>query len=157
MEAAVAAALSVITDATESGALRTAHRALASAEDAATHVESVDVRQLDGYRERLTGINGVDAPTATLPHTRPLTRQGVAGSPVGASNPIFADHVRHHTPTLHRSRCLRTSDSRCASAHVGDNLKHKRKVAVKVLRPELAAVLGAERFVQETGGDQDHG
>ena len=29
------------------------------------------------------------------------------------------------------------------------NLKHKRKVAVKVLRPELAAVLGAERFVQE--------
>ncbi len=28
-------------------------------------------------------------------------------------------------------------------------MKHKRKVAVKVLRPELAAVLGAERFVQE--------
>jgi serine/threonine protein kinase len=28
-------------------------------------------------------------------------------------------------------------------------LKNKRKVAVKVLRPELAAVLGAERFVQE--------
>ncbi|NIV49589.1 MAG: protein kinase, partial [Gammaproteobacteria bacterium] len=30
-----------------------------------------------------------------------------------------------------------------------EDLKHKRKVAVKVLRPELAAVLGAERFVQE--------
>jgi serine/threonine-protein kinase len=29
------------------------------------------------------------------------------------------------------------------------DLKHDRKVAVKVLRPELAAVLGADRFVQE--------
>ena len=29
------------------------------------------------------------------------------------------------------------------------DLKHKRKVAVKVLRPELAAVLEAERLVQE--------
>jgi len=28
-------------------------------------------------------------------------------------------------------------------------LKHKRKVALKVLKPDLAAVLGAERFVQE--------
>ena len=30
-----------------------------------------------------------------------------------------------------------------------EDLKHKRKVAVKVLRPELAAVLEAERLVQE--------
>lgn len=30
-----------------------------------------------------------------------------------------------------------------------EDLRHKRKVAVKVLRPELAAVLGAERFLQE--------
>jgi serine/threonine protein kinase len=28
-------------------------------------------------------------------------------------------------------------------------LKHDRKVALKLLKPELAAVLGAERFVQE--------
>ena len=28
-------------------------------------------------------------------------------------------------------------------------LKHPRQVAIKVLRPELAAVVGAERFVQE--------
>ena len=27
--------------------------------------------------------------------------------------------------------------------------RHDRKVAIKVLKPELAAVLGAERFVQE--------
>jgi serine/threonine protein kinase len=42
-----------------------------------------------------------------------------------------------------------------ATVYLAEDLKHKRKVALKVLRPELAAVLGAERFVQEiTTGDQ---
>ncbi len=36
-----------------------------------------------------------------------------------------------------------------ATVYLAQDLKHKRKVAVKVLRPELAVVLGAERFVQE--------
>ena len=36
-----------------------------------------------------------------------------------------------------------------ATVYLAEDLKHGRKVAVKVLRPELAAVLGAERFVQE--------
>ncbi len=36
-----------------------------------------------------------------------------------------------------------------ANVYLAEDLKHERKVAVKVLRPELAAVLGAERFVQE--------
>jgi len=36
-----------------------------------------------------------------------------------------------------------------ATVHLAEDLKHKRKVALKVLKPELAAVLGAERFVQE--------
>ncbi len=36
-----------------------------------------------------------------------------------------------------------------ATVYLAQDLKHKRKVAVKVLRPELSAVLGAERFVQE--------
>jgi serine/threonine-protein kinase len=36
-----------------------------------------------------------------------------------------------------------------AMVYLADDLKHGRKVAVKVLRPELAAVLGAERFVVE--------
>jgi len=36
-----------------------------------------------------------------------------------------------------------------ATVYLAEDLKHKRKVAIKVLRPELAAVLGAERFVQE--------
>ncbi len=36
-----------------------------------------------------------------------------------------------------------------ATVFLADDIKHERKVAVKVLRPELAAVLGAERFLQE--------
>ncbi len=36
-----------------------------------------------------------------------------------------------------------------ATVYLAEDLKHKRKVAVKVLRPELAAVFGAERFIQE--------
>ena len=36
-----------------------------------------------------------------------------------------------------------------ATVFLAEDLKHKRKVALKVLKPELAAVLGADRFVQE--------
>ncbi len=36
-----------------------------------------------------------------------------------------------------------------ATVYLAEDLKHDRKVAIKVLRPELAAVLGADRFVQE--------
>ena len=36
-----------------------------------------------------------------------------------------------------------------ATVYLAEDIKHKRKVALKVLKPELAAVLGAERFVQE--------
>ncbi|MDH5196752.1 MAG: serine/threonine protein kinase, partial [Gemmatimonadota bacterium] len=36
-----------------------------------------------------------------------------------------------------------------ATVYLAADLKHGRKVAVKVLKPELAAVLGAERFVVE--------
>jgi serine/threonine-protein kinase len=36
-----------------------------------------------------------------------------------------------------------------ASVYLAKDVKHSRKVAVKVLRPELAAVIGAERFLAE--------
>ncbi len=36
-----------------------------------------------------------------------------------------------------------------ATVYLAEDLKHDRRVAVKVLKPELAAVLGAERFVVE--------
>ena len=36
-----------------------------------------------------------------------------------------------------------------AVVYLAEDLKHKRKVALKVLRPELSAAIGSERFVRE--------
>ncbi len=36
-----------------------------------------------------------------------------------------------------------------ASVYLAEDLKHERKVALKILKPELAAVIGAERFLAE--------
>ena len=36
-----------------------------------------------------------------------------------------------------------------ATVYLAQDLKHDRQVAIKVLRPELAAVIGAERFLSE--------
>jgi Tol biopolymer transport system component/tRNA A-37 threonylcarbamoyl transferase component Bud32 len=36
-----------------------------------------------------------------------------------------------------------------ATVYLAEDLRHHRQVALKVLRPELAAVIGAERFLQE--------
>ena len=36
-----------------------------------------------------------------------------------------------------------------AAVYLAEDLKHHRKVAVKVLRPELAATLGPERFARD--------
>ncbi|MEO7363756.1 MAG: protein kinase [Gemmatimonadaceae bacterium] len=36
-----------------------------------------------------------------------------------------------------------------ATVYLAEDLKHDRQVAIKVLRPELAAVIGADRFLAE--------
>ncbi len=36
-----------------------------------------------------------------------------------------------------------------ATVYLAEDVKHRRKVALKVLRPDLAAALGPERFLQE--------
>ena len=36
-----------------------------------------------------------------------------------------------------------------ATVYLADDLMHERKVALKVLKPELAALVGAERFLGE--------
>ncbi len=36
-----------------------------------------------------------------------------------------------------------------AVVYLAEDLKHRRKVAIKVLRPELSAAMGPERFLRE--------
>ena len=36
-----------------------------------------------------------------------------------------------------------------ATVYLAEDLKHQRKVAIKVLKPELAAIVGGERFLAE--------
>ena len=36
-----------------------------------------------------------------------------------------------------------------ATVYLAQDVKHERKVALKILKPELAAVIGAERFLSE--------
>ena len=36
-----------------------------------------------------------------------------------------------------------------ATVYLAEDLRHQRKVALKVLRPELSAVIGADRFLAE--------
>ncbi|MBI3982500.1 MAG: hypothetical protein HY337_06285 [Gemmatimonadetes bacterium] len=36
-----------------------------------------------------------------------------------------------------------------ATVYLAHDVRHDRKVALKVLRPELAAILGGERFLKE--------
>ena len=57
---------------------------------------------------------------------------------------------RLSTALADRYRIVRlVGEGGMASVYLAEDLKHDRKVALKVLRPELAAVLGADRFVQE--------
>src|SRR5437667_8008836 len=44
-------------------------------------------------------------------------------------------------------RCL--GEGGMATVHLAQDLKHRRRVAVKVVRPELATGLGTERFQRE--------
>jgi formylglycine-generating enzyme required for sulfatase activity/tRNA A-37 threonylcarbamoyl transferase component Bud32 len=43
----------------------------------------------------------------------------------------------------------RLGEGGMATVYLADDLKHERRVALKVLKPELAAVVGAERFLRE--------
>jgi serine/threonine-protein kinase len=60
------------------------------------------------------------------------------------NQPLLADALRDRY-TLERE----LGRGGMATVYLARDLKHDRDVALKVLRPELAAVLGAERFLQE--------
>src|SRR5438309_2968761 len=57
---------------------------------------------------------------------------------------------RLHTALADRYRLERELGAGgMATVYLAEDLKHHRKVAVKVLRPDLAATMGPERFVRE--------
>jgi len=62
----------------------------------------------------------------------------------------MADTTRLSAALADRYRILHElGQGGMATVFLAEDLKHDRQVAIKVLRPELAAVLGADRFVQE--------
>ena len=68
-------------------------------------------------------------------------------TPVGATMPEITRLAAALADRYHIERELGAGGM--ATVHVARDLKHQREVALKVLRPELAAVLGTERFLHE--------
>jgi len=64
--------------------------------------------------------------------------------------PVTSPTDRLNTALAGRYRVERhLGEGGMATVYLAEDLKHDRKVALKLLKPELAAVLGAERFVVE--------
>ena len=69
--------------------------------------------------------------------------------------PLPEAHLAELSASLHTALADRYTIERelgrggMATVYLAHDLKHDRDVALKVLRPELAAVIGAERFLAE--------
>jgi serine/threonine protein kinase len=63
---------------------------------------------------------------------------------------VTSDFLGHGAAFADRYRIERElGQGGMATVYLAEDLKHQRRVAIKVLRPELAAALGAERFLRE--------
>jgi serine/threonine protein kinase/Flp pilus assembly protein TadD len=65
--------------------------------------------------------------------------------------PASSEHLNRLAPALAGRYALERELGRggMATVYLADDLKHHRKVAIKVLRPELGSLLGADRFTRE--------
>ncbi len=97
--------------------------------------------QIDvGAGDKSTPFSGRDRPSDGLPV-----------SPIKAQILVVSSQTeRVNTALAGRYRIERhLGAGGMATVYLAEDLKHDRKVALKLLKPELAAVLGAERFVVE--------
>ena len=61
-------------------------------------------------------------------------------SPIEALNEVLAGRYRIERPI---------GEGGMATVYLAEDVRHHRKVAIKLLKPHLAAVIGAERFLAE--------
>ncbi len=71
-----------------------------------------------------------------------------AHSPLASIPPVISDRLAAALKDRYRIE-RELGAGGMATVYLAQDLKHDRKVALKVLKPELAAVLGADRFVVE--------
>ncbi|MGD2120428.1 MAG: protein kinase [Gemmatimonadota bacterium] len=83
---------------------------------------------------------GEPAPTDLDPDSEAKTRAAGSGTSFDSFRAAIGDRYR-----IERE----IGSGGMATVYLAQDLKHERKVAVKVLKPELAAVMGTERFLAE--------
>ena len=79
---------------------------------------------------------------------RPIDELGSDDHHEQPPSPMIPDRLVHAIADRYRIE-RELGAGGMATVYLAEDLKHDRKVAIKVLKPELAAVLGAERFVVE--------
>ena len=102
-----------------------------------------------------------ESPVQFSCHTEYAAGQPAQGWPHPVPNATFAPNAtRDHDVTDATARLSTTLQDRyrierelgaggMATVYLAHDLRHDRKVALKVLRPELSAILGADRFLAE--------
>src|ERR1043166_2831428 len=80
--------------------------------------------------------------------SRTSSRHGPFGAPRSGERPMTLERLRASLADRYRLE-RELGAGGMATVYLAQDLKHHRQVAIKVLKPELAAVLGADRCVQE--------
>src|SRR6476620_1874957 len=91
-------------------------------------------------RSRSSSTGGRSSPPSPAARRAAADDMDAPSSPLGRLTAALADRYR-----IDRE----LGAGGMATVYLAEDLKHGRQVAIKVLRPELAAVIGAERFLRE--------
>ena len=106
-----------------------------------TPLGEFELKNVEGSLE----VYGIVSDVLAVPTRSDLLKQ-IRLRPATESDAI----IRLNTTLQGRYRIQRElGQGGMATVYLADDLRHERKVALKVLKPELAAVVGAERFLAE--------